>query len=85
MFKYHLSEDQLDKIQLVLQNGEEFMFVEDIISKENKRRKKQQYKEENKDQVNITQKLKRGRDRKSNWIEYLGYKFNALDKAGFKY
>jgi post-segregation antitoxin (ccd killing protein) len=56
------------------------MFVEDIISKENKRNKKQCWKAENKemkDRVNITKQLTRGRDKKSNWIEYLGYRFDA--------
>ena len=71
-----------------MESGKQFGFHDDIVSTANKREKKQNLKEENKetkDSINITTQLKRGRDKKSNWIEHLGYKFNAQDKGGFSY
>jgi hypothetical protein len=43
VFKYHLNDEELDEIQLVLESGEEFLFPEEdvaVSTKEKKRDKK---------------------------------------------
>ena len=77
-------------MKLVLESGKAFDFPEilGIVPKERKRDAKQKAKESNndiQDGINITNQFKRGRDKKSNWLEHLNERFDAQDKGGFKY